>query len=202
MLADFLAAVWPALPMFFFAGLCFVLAGGLWLFVVRRHELAIGADPVVPAVVEPATAVLPLPPKTHAARELPPWAPLHMYRDDSDTHVIARIPGATPEPTPPEDITDEQLVAVVDGLRELPCGPELVRFLDAVDADVRVLDAAGPRFATEPTPSPIREPDPLDVTQDIVVPFAEPTPAFDTTVQRADTRDLSGSLARAKEHVA
>ena len=37
---DFLAYIWPALPMFFFAGLCFLLAGALWLFVIRRHELS------------------------------------------------------------------------------------------------------------------------------------------------------------------
>jgi hypothetical protein len=183
---------------FIIYGFGMVLGGVIaivWL-IVTWGGVTLGPDPVLPPVVEPVTAPIPRPPKSHAARE------------DDDTHVIPMIPGATP---PREDIADEQLVA---GLRQLPCGPELARFLDDVDADIRATIAVGPICGTCGRPAgkcqcaPTEETQVVDLcpltTQDIVVPFAEPTPEFDTTVQRADTQELSAHMEkiRRRERVA
>lgn len=75
MWTDFLAYIWPALPMFFFAGCCFVIAGVIWLVAIRRHEVTMGPPPR--KLTDPPTVVLP--------------------RADSVTEVIPRIPGATPD---------------------------------------------------------------------------------------------------------
>lgn len=176
MLADFLTWIWPALPAFFLAGVCFVIAGVIWLVAIRRHEVA--SDPQIPPVDEQATFVIPSP-------SPPP------------NYQRPRIPGATPELSP-------QLAAVARHLADV----------DAVAAEtthaiegLRVIPS--PKFATEPTPSPVRaqeETQEIDLcpltTQDIEIPTFGETPEHRAIADREPTQELSGSLARAKERVA
>lgn len=188
-------------------GMILIVGGIVGLAWIFRYELGYD-EPEIPPVVDPdRTAII------SAVRPEPNY-----HRSDDDTHVFARIPGATP--TPAADISDEQLAAVVDGLRHLPSGPELVRFLDALDADVRVLDAAGPVCPTcggpfgacacygqKSAPMDSGETQVVDLcpltTQDLPkIPDVEP-PLFAETFTRhpraeLGTQELSGSVARAK----
>jgi len=84
------------------AGACFALAGLIGVIVFRRKDLTLG---------EHLTVRFETPPPVY-----PPRAPkAHLAREDPDTGVVPRIPGATRELSP-------QLAAVA-------------RYLDAVDAE-------------------------------------------------------------------
>ena len=80
MLTDLAAQLWPALPLFFLAGCCFVLGGFIWLVAIRRTDVALGplpaklADP--PARIDADTAVIPRIPgvaESALARRIPPY---------------------------------------------------------------------------------------------------------------------------------
>lgn len=197
-----------------------MVVGGLVAIVyliVTWGGVTLGPDPVIPPVVQPQ-AFRPPSPKPRARRE------------EADTHVIARIPGATPD----QWVAQQRWIEAVDdatrelgeftrveGLRVIPHAEERI---EEVPDEVlqRVRDGlrgpvcptcGGPfgncqcysqKFATEPTPSPVREPDPLDVTQDIVVPFAEPAPAYQETFGKhpaaeLGTQELSEKVAKILE---
>jgi hypothetical protein len=116
--------------------------------------------------VQPA----PLPRKlTH-----PPAAPV-FPRADSDTGVIARIPGATPD----QWIAQERWVAAVD---------------DSIEELSEFTRAEAPR---------VIEPGPVDdcplTTQEIPPAAEESTPFFDATVRTTDTRDLTVDIAKILE---
>lgn len=84
MLADLDALIWPALPLLFLAGCCFVIAGAIWWVAIYRHNLTLGPDPVLPPVV-------------HVEHPLGVELEPRHLRADADTAVVARIPGATRE---------------------------------------------------------------------------------------------------------
>ncbi len=187
MLADFLAAVWPALPMFFFAGCCFVLAGVIWLFFIRRHEQAM---PHIPPVDEQATFVIPS-----------PSPPANYQRP--------RIPGATPELSAQlaavaRHLADVDAVAAetthaIEGLRVIP-SPDLGPVCPICGAPVHAVCPSAPKSA------PTEETQVVDLcpltTQDIEIPTFGETPEHRAIADREPTQELSGSLARAKERVA
>lgn len=201
MWTDLLAAIWPALPMFFFAGLCFVLAGGIWLVAIRRHELAMGPDPVVPSVAE-TTFVIPSPP-----------APPNYHRPDADTGVVPRIPGATRQPgstgietdqveqaagpvcpvcggpfhpvcpSAPKERTDEITVAL-PAVALAPQYAALDRFFKAVGETRTDTDQAMHRLVEN-----VRPDCPL-TTQEIETPLLG-APEYDAAIRNTDTRELS-----------
>lgn len=166
--------------------------------------VTLGPDPVIPPVAAPDTVVLPRPPKSHAARE------------DDDTHVIvARIPGATPELTP-------QLAAVARYLDDVEAVTEATTAVhhelgvtawetfERVEG-LRVIPSSGPTCPTCGGPfgacacygqKSAPKPDPLDVTQDIVVPFAEPPIAEAVAEHRnrqRETQELSAHMAKIQD---
>lgn len=207
MLADFLTWIWPALPMFLFAGCCFVLAGGIWLFFIRRHEQVM---PQIPPVDEPATVAI--------TTEVKPEA--NYRRADDDTRVITPgIPGATPPLTPQlaavarylDDVDavamaatvvhDELVLAPIEGLRHIP-SPDLGPVCPFCGAPFHAVCPSAPKNAPEQTQ--VVDLCPL-TTQDIEIDSSAPHFAETFTRHpRAElgTQELSGSLARAKESAA
>lgn len=148
MLTDFLARIWPSLPLFFLAGLCFLIGGLIWWIAIRRHEVTMGAVP------------------RKLAAPLPPWAPLDMYRADSDTHVIPSIPGATPEERTDEQVAFNACIDVID---------------EAAHLTEELMHAVAAK---------LRDDCPL-TTQEIEIPESEATPFFHTTHDHTATRELS-----------
>lgn len=184
MLDDLLEAINFDLVWFFFwAGFVLIVAGAA-LIVVTRDQIVIGPDPQIPAVVEPAAVVLPRPPKAHAAPDAP----------------TARIPGSTPVPH-----AVPQPVDPLVGLRELPSGPELRRFLDSVDAAIRAADEVTEKISSDEGSVETQVVDlcPL-TTQDIQVPEGVRVPAWENTVRLSNqsTQELSAAVERAKERAA
>lgn len=194
MLADLLTWIWPALPYLFAAGGCFVLAGGLWLFLARDDQ----AMPHIPPVDEQATFVIPS-----------PGPPANYHRP-----AAARIPGATPVLTPQLAAVARHLADVDAAATETTHAIEGLRVIPSPDLGPVCPFCGGPWHAvcpSAPRSAPTEETQVVDLcpltTQDIVVPFAEPAPAFQATFDhhpRAElgTQELSGSLKRAKEAAA
>ncbi len=220
MLADFLTWIWPALPAFFLAGVCFVIAGVIWLVAIRRHELAMGPDPEIPPVPAAPPATIPS----------APAPPNYVRREDQDTHVVARIPGATPVLSPQlaavarylddVDAATEATAAVhrelgvtawetfeqIEGLRVIPSSGPRCPTCGGPFGNCACYQKSAPMFATEPTPSPVREPEetqeidlcPL-TTQDIRIPDDEPTPQYAATPAGDATQELSARMAKIRD---
>jgi hypothetical protein len=176
-MTDLAAQLWPALPLFFLAAACFVLAVLIGLFVVRRTELVLGADP-------------PMPPVVHAEFTIDPDLPVAPNYHRGEYPVVPHIPGATPQagpvcpvcggpwhpvcPSAPKARTEEITVALAPQLAALG------RFFSAVDeAQVDAL-----------------RPDCPLTTQEI--PPLLDAPDYDTTVRRTATRDLSALMEKVK----
>ncbi len=190
MLADLAAQLWPALPLMALAGLCFILAGALWLFVIRRHELMLG-DADVPTYVEPATVPIVLPPTAHLARE------------DADTHVIV-TPGAVALERWASNVEEFGVVLTeaLEGLRVIPSSDPPPDDDDFVHDEIIIGPKLGPVCNVCGGPfggctchikSAPRNDCPL-TTDEIRIPTSGETPAYTATVARAETQDLTVRL--------
>lgn len=217
MLADLAAWIvthYGSLLLMMLAGACFVAAGMLAIFIWRRRDVVLG--PVdAPTFTAPEPHAPPRPPKSHAARE------------DADTEVIPRIPGATPEP----DLVDRMIALAVQAQAQPVCpfcgGPwhalcpsapkERTEEEVAESAPIgrippyiagpilRVIPSAE-LWPEEPKP-PVDEPTqvvdlcPL-TTQDLEIPTWEPPIAREVAAFRAsrsETQDLTVRLDQIKD---
>lgn len=182
-------------------GMILIVGGIVGLAWIFRYELGYD-EPDVPPVVEPD------PDRTAIISAVMPEPNYH--RDD--THVFARIPGATPDAAvAPQFAALSRYLEAVDQNAETTAaltpivGLREERIEEVPDEVLqRVRDGLAPKSAPEETQ--VVDLCPL-TTQDIEVPFAEPAPVFQATFgehPRAElgTQELSGSLARAKEQAA
>ncbi len=204
MLADFLWLVLAFANHHFVLGMTLVVVGALLtagglagIIVIRRRDLSIATE--VP-VFTPPTVAVPRPPRSHAARE------------DADTGVIPRIPGATPEAVALarwERDFEEFGAAITDvldpGLRviphtePLPAWPPRESEVVAVARPVCPVcggPAGGCTCHIQAADCPL-------TTVELVVPTAEASPLYGETFTEhpfvdLGTQELSGSLARAK----
>lgn len=192
MWTDLAAQLWPALPLFFFAGACFVVAGTIWWVAIRRHN-ALVDTPTIPVVVH---RDYPLAVDTH---------PRHL-RDDNDTCVIGRVPPYLPalaDPPPDDDDYVHDEIIIGPKLRQ-ETGPS-VEDLDRLAARLRTTPDLGPvcPFCGGPwhaqCPSaPKSAPECPLTTDEIRIPTTGDTPEFEAQ-RRGDTCELSAKLAKARD---
>lgn len=191
MLADFLAYVWPALPMFFFAGLCFVLAGTIWLVAIRRHEVALGPDPVIPPVHQPGPFRVPSPP-----------APANYHRPDADTHVIPGIPGAT-RPLSPQLRAVARYLDAQAADDTVPLTPIAGLREERIEAGPVCATCGGPFGACTCNIRASEQTQVVDLcpltTQDLVIPTYGDTPVHREIADREPTQELSKTVAKILE---
>lgn len=196
MWTDLAAQLWPTLPLFFLAACCFVLGGFIWLVAIRRHDLSLGPDPVLPPVV-------------HVDH------PLADERADADTHVVAYIPGATPaesaltdrrippymlaDPPPDDDYVCDEII-IGPKLRQ-ETGPSVedldrlaARLCAAPDLGPVCPFCGGPWHAQCPS-APKRADDCPLTTDEIRIPTDETVPLYAATV-RGETFDLTEKLKK------
>jgi hypothetical protein len=194
------------------------LAG--WGLVVYGVALQLGGlFAIVWVIARWGGVTLGPPPRKLAA---PPAAVLP--RVDSDTGVVARIPGATPE-VPKERTEDGEALPVVLPFAALaPQIAALGRYLAAVDASTEELAVAadvtvelvrdGNHTAAAEVDEAIlrrvvdglREPDPVPevaddcpLTTQEIPPLDQALPEYETTVRRAQTQDLSAVMEKVKQ---
>lgn len=158
----------------FLYGIALVIGGivAIVVIIVQWGGVTLGPDPVIPTAPQPQ-------PVTIAS---PPAAP-NYRRPDSDTGVVARIPGATPE-AGPVCPTDETEVTV--GLA--PQYAALDRFFNAVDEATRETDAAMLQLVDKLADRLPDDDCPL-TTQEI--PPLLDAPLYDAAIRNTDTRELS-----------
>lgn len=184
------------------AGLALILGGSgvlVWMF---RGQLGY-YEPEIPPVVQPPiedTFILP-------AQPVEP----NYHRPDSDTGVVARIPGATPQAGPvcpvcggpfgncecysQKSSTEETVVLpVVPPVAELaPQFAALGRFFAAVDEARADTDQAMRRLAADARPDC-----PL-TTHELVIPTEGETPVHRAIADREPTQELSKTVAKILE---
>jgi hypothetical protein len=195
-MTDLAAQLWPALPLFFLSGCCLLLGGVIWLFVVRRTELVLGADP-------------PMPPVVHAEFTIDPDLPVAPNFHRGEYPVVPHIPGATPQagpvcpvcggpfhpvcPSAPKG-RNEETVALPVGKPALP--PQftaLARFLGALDESTVELAVT------------VAEPDddcPLTTREipTLAVPLAVESPAWHEASERLGvTRELGSVMEKVRQ---
>ena len=189
------------------AGIALILGGCSALLWMYRDALGYNEpEREIPTVVQPAVE------QTYIHPQLAVAANYH--RSDADTHVIPRIPGATPEAglTVVEERTEEMDFAGMIAAAEaqvraaysvVPVPPPaaglapqfaaLSRFFTAVDEARADTDAAMRRLAANARPDC-----PL-TTHELVIPTVGETPVHRAIADREPTQELSKTMAKIME---
>lgn len=185
-------------------GLVLILGGGGALAWMFRDALGY-YEPEIPPVIQPAleqTYIHPVQPVAANYR-----------RPDSDTGVVPRIPGATPEagpvcpfcggpwhalcPSAPKERSDETVeIPTATEPQPSPLAPQfaaLSRFFTAVDEARADTDTAMRRLAANARPDC-----PL-TTHELVIPTVGETPVHRAIADREPTQELSKTMAKIME---
>jgi hypothetical protein len=183
---------WPL----FLLGLALIAGGVFGLAWIFRDQLGYD-EPEIPPVIEPdpdRTVIL------SAVRPAPNY-----HRDD--TQVIPGIPGALPPRHAPTIATlsaasPDQWVAQEDWINAIDSAADATEAVTQAIPGLRVIPSAA-LWPEEPKSAPTDEPtqvvDLCPLTTRELPKLDEATPAFDTTVRRADTQELSAAMAKILE---
>lgn len=190
MLAELLAFGLAFAPWGVLAGLCFALAGLVGVIVLRRRDLTLGPPPVdIPTVIAPAPFPGPTRPPT--------------VREDADTGVIPRIPGATAADHAARErylaavdeaieqaqvVCDEIALVPIDGLRE----ERIDEVPDEVPVEVIERVAAGLGFTYSPPDECPLTTGEIEIPVEGDGPIASEVAAFRN--RRQETQDLTANL--------